>query len=295
MYRSLCGSLGLIVLLCGCVDGPDKQKTSPAPQQEAKKDKKKSMKDEFSREEPGPTDADAPTKFTELPSGLKYRVLRKTDGPLPAAGERVLVNYKGWLDNKTEFDSSYSRFEPIAFSQNQVVKGWGEGLQYCPEGGMIELDIPPALGYGSRGAGAAVPPNATLHFIVELHKILTLRPGAADKDAPKEFTELPSGLKYKLLRKGNGKKPGPTDRVSVHYKGWLDNGEEFDSSYGRGETTTFGLDEVVRGWGEGLQYCPAGGMIELEIPPELGYGRQGQRGIPANSTLHFIVEVEKVL
>lgn len=294
MSRLLCGGLGLIVLLCGCVDGPDKQKTSPTTQQDSSK--KKNMKDEFSLDAPGPTDADAPTKFTELPSGLKYRILRKTDGQKPTSRERVLVNYKGWLDDKTEFDSSYNRIEPIAFSLNEVVKGWGEGLQYCPEGGMIELEIPSDLGYGKRGAGGKIPPDATLHFIVELHKILTPRPGAQDKDAPKEFTELPSGLKYKILRKANGKKPGPTDRVLVHYKGWLDNGKEFDSSYSRGEPISFGLDEVVKGWGEGLQYCNEGGMIELEIPSDLGYGKRGAGAdIPPDSTLHFIVEIQKVL
>ncbi|MDB5388786.1 MAG: FKBP-type peptidyl-prolyl cis-trans isomerase [Planctomycetaceae bacterium] len=294
MIRLLCSGMGLIVLLSGCVDGPDKQKTSPTSQQAS--GKKKNMKDEFALDAPGPEDADAPKKFTELPSGLKYRLLRKTDGETPAGTDKVLVNYKGWLDDKSEFDSSYKKFEPFAFSLNEVVRGWGEGLQYCPEGGMIELEIPPQLGYGKRGAGKAIPPNATLHFIVELHKILTPRPGVADKDAPKEFTELPSGLKYKLLRKADGKKPGPTSRVVVHYKGWLDNGKVFDSSYTRGETTQFGLDEVVKGWGEGLQYCPAGGMIELEIPPELGYGARGAGGdIPPNSTLHFIVEIEKVL
>jgi FKBP-type peptidyl-prolyl cis-trans isomerase FkpA len=153
------------------------------------------------------------------------------------------------------------------------------------------------LGYGKTGTpGGPIPPNATLHFIVELHKILSLRPGLADKDAPKEFTETPSGLKYKLLRNADGKKPGPTDRVVVHYKGWLDNGKIFDSSYARGETTDFRLDEVVKGWGDGLQHCPAGGMIELDIPSELGYGKRGAGGdIPPDATLHFIVEIQKVL
>jgi FKBP-type peptidyl-prolyl cis-trans isomerase len=281
-----------MIVLSGCVDGPDKQKSSPGQQGSTKK---KNMKVEFSQGEPGPEDADAPKTFTELPSGLKYRLLRKSDGPKPTIDERVLVNYKGWLDDKTVFDSSYKRMEPIAFGLNEVVRGWGEGLQYCSEGGMIELEIPSDLGYGKRGQGP-IPPNATLHFIVELHKIVSPRPGPSDKDAPTEFTELPSGLKYKLLRKADGKKPGPTDRVVVNYKGWLDNGDVFDSSYAKGEPADFRLDKVVKGWGEGLQYCPAGGKIELEIPSELGYGERGAGGdIPPNATLHFVVEILKVL
>lgn len=121
--------------------------------------------------EPGPADKDAPKEFTTTKSGLKYRVLRKSSGPKPKATDTVKVDYRGWLDNGKEFDSSYKRGEPIEFPLNRVIPGWTEGMQLVGEGGMIELEIPAALGYGSRGAGAAVPPNATLHFLVELHEV----------------------------------------------------------------------------------------------------------------------------
>ena len=101
-------------------------------------------------------------------------------------------------------------------------------------------------------------------------------------------------MKYKVLRKGDGTYPRAGDRVTVHYKGWLDSGKIFDSSYTKGEPISFGLKEVVRGWTEGLQLVNEGGMIELEIPSPLGYGAQGPPGIPPNSTLHFIVELIKV-
>lgn len=121
--------------------------------------------------QPGPMDEDAPKEFTATKSGLKYRVLRKSDGAKPKATDSVTVHYKGWLDNGKEFDSSYKRGEVISFPLNMVIAGWTEGLQLVGEGGMIELEIPAKLGYGSRGAGSAVPPNATLHFLVELQKI----------------------------------------------------------------------------------------------------------------------------
>ena len=117
---------------------------------------------------PGAADADAPRTFTTTASGLKYRVLRKSKGQRPRATDQVTVHYRGWLDNNTEFDSSYKRDAPATFGLNQVIGGWTEGLQLIGEGGMIELEIPPALGYGARGAGNAIPPNATLHFLVEL-------------------------------------------------------------------------------------------------------------------------------
>ncbi len=119
-------------------------------------------------------------------------------------------------------------------------------------------------------------------------------PMEVDADAQEEFTVTDSGLKYRILRRGDGPKPGPTDRVTVDYSGWLDNGKVFDSSYNRNEPTSFSLSGVVKGWGEGLQYVSEGGMIELEMPPELGYGAQGTPGIPPNSTLHFKVELHEI-
>ena len=119
----------------------------------------------------GKADADAPKTFTTTASGLKYRVLRKGTGAMPKATDKVNVNYHGWLDNGTVFDSSYKRGEPISFGLNQVIKGWTEGMQLVGAGGMIELEIPAALGYGERGAGGLIPGGATLHFLVELLKV----------------------------------------------------------------------------------------------------------------------------
>lgn len=119
----------------------------------------------------GQADANAPMTFTKTASGLQYRVLREGKGKKPTAANQVRVNYHGWLDGGKVFDSSYQRNEPISFGLNQVIKGWTEGMQLVGEGGMIELLIPSELGYGARGAGGAIPPNATLHFLVELLQV----------------------------------------------------------------------------------------------------------------------------
>jgi len=116
----------------------------------------------------GKIDPDASKVFQTTKSGLKYRVLRKGTGASPTATDTVKVHYHGWLSNGKVFDSSYNRGETISFPLNRVIKGWTEGMQLVGEGGMIELEIPPDLAYGDRGAGAAVPPKATLHFLVEL-------------------------------------------------------------------------------------------------------------------------------
>jgi FKBP-type peptidyl-prolyl cis-trans isomerase FkpA len=118
--------------------------------------------------DPGPVDKDAPKEFTKTPSGLKYRIRRNSDGAKPKARDTVEAHYRGWLDDGKEFDSSYKRGEPSEFPLNRVIPGWTEGLQLIGKGGMIELEIPSALGYGPGGRPPVIPPNAQLHFLVEL-------------------------------------------------------------------------------------------------------------------------------
>ncbi|PLW92739.1 MAG: hypothetical protein C0592_09170 [Marinilabiliales bacterium] len=100
-----------------------------------------------------------------------------------------------------------------------------------------------------------------------------------------------SGLQYKVIREGTGPKPGPTSTVEVNYEGRLIDGTVFDSSYDRGESISFPLNGVIKGWTEGLQLMSVGSMYELYIPSELGYGDRSTPAIPAGSTLIFKVEL----
>lgn len=103
-------------------------------------------------------------------SGLKYVDLKVGDGASPKAGQTAVVHYTGWLTNGKKFDSSVDRGQPFGFpiGQSQVIKGWDEGVMSMKVGGKRKLIIPPELGYGARGAGGVIPPNATLIFDVEL-------------------------------------------------------------------------------------------------------------------------------
>lgn len=105
------------------------------------------------------------------------------------------------------------------------------------------------------------------------------------------IVSLPSGLQYKVMEQGRGPKPKSTDKVKVHYRGTLVDGKEFDSSYKRNEPAVFGLNQVIKGWTEGLQHMPVGSKYQFYIPYYLAYGEQSQNGIPPYSTLIFDVEL----
>jgi FKBP-type peptidyl-prolyl cis-trans isomerase len=119
-------------------------------------------------------DTSSPTKVTGKPKsalgGLEYWDIKEGTGATANNGHTVTVNYTGWLTNGKKFDSSVDRGEPFKFElgRGQVIKGWDEGVLGMKVGGKRQLRIPPEIGYGDRGAGGVIPPNATLIFDVEL-------------------------------------------------------------------------------------------------------------------------------
>jgi FKBP-type peptidyl-prolyl cis-trans isomerase len=112
-------------------------------------------------------------KIVTTPSGLKYVDLVVGTGEEAKAGQTVAVHYTGWLTDGTKFDSSVDRGQPFSFplGGGRVIKGWDEGVAGMKVGGKRKLMIPPQLGYGSRGAGSVIPPNAELIFEVQLLEI----------------------------------------------------------------------------------------------------------------------------
>ena len=103
-------------------------------------------------------------------SGLQIAKLAEGNGAMPKAGDRVTVHYTGWLTDGNKFDSSVDRGQPFVFviGRGQVISGWDQGVATMKVGDKVRLTIPPELGYGARGAGGVIPPNATLIFEVEL-------------------------------------------------------------------------------------------------------------------------------
>jgi peptidylprolyl isomerase len=237
-------------------------------------------------------------------SGLQYTEIVAGTGAAPNPGDIVSVDYTGTLTNGVVFDSSYKRGQPLQFplGQGQVIKGWDEGIALMKTGGKARLTIPPSLGYGAKGAGNVIPPNATLIFDVELVGVSAGAPAAPTKVAPTkvndaDYVTTASGLKYYDFVAGNGASPQKGQQVVVHYTGWLLNGAKFDSSLDRSEPFPFtiGVGQVIPGWDEGVMSMKVGGKRQLVIPPNLGYGNQGAGAvIPPNATLVFEVELLEI-
>jgi peptidylprolyl isomerase len=231
--------------------------------------------------------------MTTTPSGLQYEDTVTGSGTEAQSGANVSVHYTGWLHDASaalnrgrKFDSSKDRNDPFEFELDggQVIRGWDEGVQGMKVGGTRVLTIPAELGYGARGAGGVIPPNATLVFEVELLGVAA---------APT--------LDMVDLVVGSGAEARAGQRVTVHYTGWLydasaplNRGRKFDSSKDRRDPFKFalGAGQVIQGWDKGVQGMKVGGTRVLTIPAELGYGARGAGGvIPPNATLVFEVEL----
>ncbi|QDU35750.1 FKBP-type 22 kDa peptidyl-prolyl cis-trans isomerase [Maioricimonas rarisocia] len=167
MFRSTtiagCGLMGLMTL-ASCTNSQMADNAPVVPTAAATEETTPDADEEPATENAG--------EFKTTDSGLKYRILEEGTGTKPTSADTVKCHYRGWLDDGTEFDSSYQRGEPATFPLGGVIPGWTEGLQLVSEGGKIELEIPSELGYGQRGAPPVIPPGATLHFEVELLEVL---------------------------------------------------------------------------------------------------------------------------
>ncbi|MEO0582963.1 MAG: FKBP-type peptidyl-prolyl cis-trans isomerase [Bacteroidota bacterium] len=267
--------------------------------------------------------------FTQGPEGLLYHIETAGEGKAPQAGEYAKVHYTGkFLDGRT-FDSSVERNEPfvVPVGQQQVIRGWDIGLSLFPVGSKGTLYIPPELGYGTRGAGNVIPPNASLMFEIEMLEVMDEatfeqyqkeenerqekalreyleRQMAEDfehikaymEKSGKAFEMTPNGLFYRVDTEGTGPKPTDGQNVSVHYTGRLLNGQVFDSSIQRGQPITFpiGTGKVIQGWDLGIPLFNEGGKGTLLIPSPMAYGPRDMGSIPANSILEFDIELVKV-
>ena len=247
---------------------------------------------------PAPADVAEPPKDAKKTStGLTSKVLTPGKGKEhPTRDDKVVVNYTGWTKDGKMFDSSELRHAPATFGVSQVIPGWTEALQLMAAGEKRRVWIPAKLAYGENPMGGA--PKGDLTFDVELLEIQKAPPAPKTpldvKAPPKNATKTASGLAYRVLQKGTGKDhPAPTNRVTVHYTGWTTDGKMFDSSVTRGEPTTFGLNQVIKGWTEGVQLMTVGEKTRFWIPADLAYGSTPRPGAPSGM-LVFDIELVRI-
>ncbi len=254
-------------------------------------------------------------------------------GTAPTIEDMVTINYTGWLEDGCVFDSSYTHGREARLLLVALIPGWRDAMITMQPGGVRRVEIPPELAYQDLGSPPVIPPNATLTFELELISVLTPAAASAtatviaslatatpvpiatpeggaqltncnnagDPGTPPVFgditsdqmTEEPSGIKIFDITVGNGESPGEGDFVCVHYTGWLSDGSEFDSSYGRGEATGFSVGGVIPGFRDAILGMSAGGQRRVEIPADQAYGAAGAGGvIPPNATLVFDIVLD---
>jgi len=236
-------------------------------------------------------------KVEKTASGLEYVFLTKGTGKKPNKGDKVKVHYSGYFKDGKMFDSSVERGDPIEFplGKGMVIKGWEEGIALLGIGDKVKLMIPYTLAYGESGRGP-IPSKADLVFDVELISFSeTVKPVPFNIDG-KDVQETASGLKYIIAQKGSGKTAQNGSVVKVHYTGYFENGDTFDSSVERGQPFEFtlGQGQVIKGWDEAVAMMKEGDKFHIILPYELAYGENGTGPIPPKAKLIFDVELIEV-
>ncbi len=240
-----------------------------------------------------------PGELVTLPSGLQYEIIQEGNGQKPEVGDKVTVHYTGTLKaTGDKFDSSLDRGQPFSFpvGQGRVIPGWDEGILLFNVGTKARLIIPSNLAYGPQDR-PGIPANSDLIFEVEILDIDHIEPHKVYDVSGMEPQTTNSGLQYYIIEEGTGPQAKAGDMVSVHYYGYLKEGEtRFDDSFSRGEPIQFplGSGQVIPGWEEGIALLKEGSKAKLVIPYALAYGEQGRGPIPPAADLVFDVELVKI-
>ncbi len=241
---------------------------------------------------PAPADVAAPpAEALRTPSGLVSRVVTPGSGTeKPQETDFVTVHYTGWTSEGRLFDSSHARSMPGLFALNRVMAGWRECVLMMTVGETRRCWVPQDLAF----KGQPGRPAGTVVFDIEL---LDVRPTPSTPPPdvaapPADAMTTSSGLSYKVLKAGTGtRRPAARDNVTVHYSGWTTAGMLFDSTVLKGMPVTLDLNNVIRGWAEGLQLMVEGERTRFWIPEKLAY--RGERGKP-RGMLVFDIDLMKI-
>jgi peptidylprolyl isomerase len=244
----------------------------------------------------------------------QVETLSEGDGAVVQSGDSVTVNYVGIIAGSDQpFDSSWDRGTPATFTLDSgpsaLLPGIVKALQGQHEGSRVVAAVPPADGFGQQGnPDVGIQSDSTLVFVFDILKPPEINSTSLDDvtvtgqfgDEPKVEFEPAMSVKeteVEVLSKGDGKTVKATDQVTVNYQGLNGRtGEEFDSSWTRGQPATFALDGVVPGFKKAIEGQTVGSRILVAIPPADGYGSNGnpQAGIQGTDTLIFTIDIIKI-
>jgi FKBP-type peptidyl-prolyl cis-trans isomerase len=249
---------------------------------------------------PPPVDvAAAPEAAEKLEGDVATVLLTKGSGTAsPKDIDRVKVHYTGWTRDGRMLVSTQIRNRPHTLPMDRLKQGWeGMALSKMVAGEKRRFWVP--AGVERSGFSRRANKDEAVTFDLELVEIIEVpQPPEVPDDvakAPKDAKRTKSGIAYKVLKKGTGTThPTAEQRVDVHYTGWTPDGKMFDSSVPRGRPSTFALNQVIKGWTEGVQLMVEGEKTRFWIPGELAYGDKPSRpGSPAGD-LVFDVELLKL-
>lgn len=229
-------------------------------------------------------------------SGLYYVIDNEGSGTRPSANSVVNINYKGYFLDGTVFDKN----EAVLFKLDEIIKGLKEGIQLFKEEGNGILIIPSELAFGDSGNySGSIPGGTVLVFEITVKAVYADYKEENEKSILKYIEEnnltaskTDSGLYYVINNEGTGTRPTSSSNVTVSYKGYFLNGTVFDQSGSDG--ASFGLNNVIAGWTEGIPYFKEGGDGILLVPYTLGYGEYGSGSIPGFTVLAFDVKLISV-
>lgn len=271
----------------------------------------------------------AGTKFGEKPTvakgtgdpskNLAVKTVIAGAGKTVAENDYIQAHYLGQVwDTAKVFDNSYDRKTPllIQLSQGSIIDGWRYALAGKKAGSRVIFSVPPTWGYGKQGnAQAGIKGTDTLVFVADIQATFNASSSAKGTDVPQNDanlpkvgtntdgkaptidipkTDAPTKLVAEYVIEGDGPVVEAKDSVLVQYKGvFWDGGKEFDSTYSRKALTSFGLQQVVKGWAQGLTGKKVGSRVLIVIPPKLGYGDKppAGSGIKKDSVLVFSVDI----
>ncbi|MFJ8505422.1 FKBP-type peptidyl-prolyl cis-trans isomerase [Streptomyces avermitilis] len=317
-----------LVTLAGCGDeksdtAKTKPSTSPSPSASTSSAPPPKIVD-------GPLPAiTAGTKFDEKPTvakgsgapskDLAVKTVIAGSGKTVAENDYIQANYLGQVwDTAKVFDNSYDRKTPliIQLSQGSIIDGWRYALAGKKAGSRVLMSVPPTWGYGKQGnTQAGIKGTDTLVFVVDIQNTFNAKSSAQGKDVAQDDAKLPkvstntdgkapsidvpktaapTKLVANYVIEGDGEEVKADSSVLVQYKGVLwDTGKEFDSTYSRSALTSFSLQQVVKGWSQGLTGKKVGSRVLIVVPPKLGYGDNppSGSGIKKDSTLVFSVDI----